>query len=37
VGHTGGATNDIFMIRNLPLYLGDSARTWLEHLPCNKI
>jgi hypothetical protein len=25
------------MIKNLPLYLGDSARTWLEHLPCDKI
>jgi hypothetical protein len=22
---------------NLPLYLGDSARTWLEHLPRDKI
>jgi hypothetical protein len=25
--HAGGATDDLFMIKNLPLYLGDSART----------
>jgi hypothetical protein len=35
--HTGGATDDLFVIKNLPLYLGDSARTWLEHLPHDKI
>jgi hypothetical protein len=35
--HTGGATDNLFVIKNLPLYLGDSARTWLEHLPRNKI
>jgi hypothetical protein len=35
--HTGGATDDLFVIENLLLYLGDSARTWLEHLPCDKI
>jgi hypothetical protein len=35
--HTGGATDDLFMIKNLPLYLGDSACTWLEHLPRDKI
>jgi hypothetical protein len=35
--HVGGATDDLFVIKNLPLYLGDSARTWLEHLPRNKI
>jgi hypothetical protein len=35
--HAGGATDDLFVIKNLPLYLGDSARTWLEHLPRNKI
>lgn len=33
----GGADNDNFIIRNLPLYLADSARTWLEHLPPNSI
>jgi hypothetical protein len=27
----GGATSDEVIIRNLPLHLGDSARTWLEH------
>jgi hypothetical protein len=32
-----GATGDLFIIKNLPLYLGDSARTWLEHLPRDKI
>jgi hypothetical protein len=35
--HTGRATDDLFIIKNLPLYLGDSARTWLEHLPRGKI
>jgi hypothetical protein len=35
--HAGGATDDLFVIKNLPLYLGDSARTWLEHLPQDKI
>jgi hypothetical protein len=35
--HAGGATEDLFVIKNLPLYLGDSARTWLEHLPRDKI
>jgi hypothetical protein len=29
----GGATSDEVIIRNLPLHLADSARTWLEHLP----
>jgi hypothetical protein len=33
----GGATNDEVIIRNLPLPLGDSARTWLEHLPASQI
>jgi hypothetical protein len=37
VCHVGGATNDLFIIENPPLYLGDSARTWLEHLPRDKI
>jgi hypothetical protein len=35
--HTGGATHDLFVIKNLPLYLDDSMRTWLEHLPRDKI
>jgi hypothetical protein len=29
--------DDLFIIKNLPLYLNDSARTWLEHLPRGKI
>ena len=33
----GGADSDNFIIRNLPLFLADSARTWLEHLPPNRI
>jgi hypothetical protein len=33
----GGATTDEDIIRNLPLHLADSARTWLEHLPANQI
>jgi hypothetical protein len=32
VCHAGGTTDDLFVIKNLSLYLGDSARTWLEHL-----
>jgi hypothetical protein len=32
-----GATSDEFIIRNLPLHLADSARTWLEHLPASQI
>jgi hypothetical protein len=35
--HAGGVTDDLFVIKNLPLYLGDYARTWLEHLPRDKI
>ncbi|KAF8728904.1 hypothetical protein HU200_018200 [Digitaria exilis] len=33
----GGVTDDVMIIRNLPLHLADSARTWLEHLPPNRI
>ena len=29
--------NDDFIIRNLPLFLANSARAWLEHLPSNTI
>jgi hypothetical protein len=35
--HTGGVTDDLFVTKNLPLYLGDSARILLEHLPRDKI
>jgi hypothetical protein len=35
--HAGGATDNLFVIKNLSLYLGDSARTRLEHLPRDKI
>jgi hypothetical protein len=35
--HLGGATSDEVIIRNLPLHLADSARTWLEHLPASQI
>jgi hypothetical protein len=35
--HAVGVTDDLFVIKNLPLYLGDSARMWLEHLPRDKI
>jgi len=31
----GGAEVDDFIIRNLPLYLADSAQIWLEHLPAD--
>jgi hypothetical protein len=33
----GGATTDKVIIRNLPLHLADSARTWLEHLLPSQI
>ena len=33
----GGADSDDFIIHNLPLFLADSTRTWLEHLPPNCI
>ena len=33
----GGVDSDYFIIRNLPLFLADSALTWLEHLPSNRI
>jgi hypothetical protein len=37
VCHAGRATDDLFIIKILPLYLRDSAQTWLEHLPHDKI
>jgi hypothetical protein len=33
----GGATTDEVIIRNLPLHLANSARTWIEHLPASQI
>jgi hypothetical protein len=30
-------TDDLFVIKNLPLYLDNSTRTWLEHLQWDKI
>jgi hypothetical protein len=33
----GGATTDEVIIRNQPLHLADSVRTWLEHLPPSQI
>jgi hypothetical protein len=33
----GGADNDNLIIRNLPLFLSDAARAWLEHLPPAQI
>jgi hypothetical protein len=33
----GEATTDEVIIRNLPLHLADSARTWLKHLPASQI
>jgi hypothetical protein len=29
----GGTDDDNLVIRNLPLFLSDTARAWLEHLP----
>jgi hypothetical protein len=33
----GGTDDDNLIIRNLPLFLSDSARAWLEHLPPGQI
>jgi hypothetical protein len=35
--HAEGAMDNLFIIKNLPLYLGDFVRTLLEHLPWDKI
>ena len=37
VCQAGGADSDYIIIRYLPLFMADSARTWLEHLPPNWI
>jgi hypothetical protein len=33
----GGTDDDNLIIRNLPLFLSDAARVWLEHLPPAQI
>jgi hypothetical protein len=33
----GGTNDDNLIIRNLPLFLSDTARAWLEHLPPEQI
>jgi hypothetical protein len=33
----GGTDNDNLIIHNLPLFLSDAARAWLEHLPPAQI
>jgi hypothetical protein len=33
----GSADDDNLIIRNLPLFLSDAARAWLEHLPPAQI
>jgi hypothetical protein len=33
----GGRDDDNLIIRNLPLFLSDAARAWLEHLPPAQI
>jgi hypothetical protein len=33
----GGTDDDNLIIRNLPLFLSDAARAWLEHLPPAQI
>jgi hypothetical protein len=35
--HAGGAIDDLFIIKNLPLYHGNFALTWLDHLPQGEI
>jgi hypothetical protein len=37
VCRAGGANNDLFIIQFLPIYLADSARAWMDHLPRNII
>ena len=32
-----GPDDDLFIIQYLPLYLAESARAWLEHLPTDSI
>src|SRR5688572_25109944 len=33
----GGADDDLFIICNLPLFLADSTRAWLEHIPSGRV
>jgi hypothetical protein len=33
----GDVDDDLFIIQYLSLYLAESARAWLEHLPTNSI
>jgi hypothetical protein len=33
----GGVNNDFFIIQFLPIYLADTSRAWLDHLPRNSI
>jgi hypothetical protein len=35
--HLGGTDDDNLIIRNLPLFLSDTAQAWLEHLPPGQI
>jgi hypothetical protein len=35
--HLGGATDDRVIIRQLPLFLSDTTRAWLEDLPPRQI
>jgi hypothetical protein len=35
--HLGGTDDDNLIILNLPLFLSDTARAWLEHLPPGQI
>jgi hypothetical protein len=33
----GGVDDDLFIIQFLPIYLADSTKAWLDHLPINMI
>jgi hypothetical protein len=35
--HLGGMDDDNLITRNLPLFLSDTTRAWLEHLPLGQI
>jgi hypothetical protein len=37
VSQLGGMDDDLFIIHNLSLFLTDSVRAWLEHLPACHI
>jgi hypothetical protein len=37
VCRAGGVDRDVFIMQFLPMYLADTGRVWLDHLPRNTI